>query len=94
MIKLWNKMLNNKLLTFSIVFALATVIFAPGCAIKAQITDPNNKDKVYLYHGPKDVEMSVKTTDVDIKYSGKTKSWLSEMLQYFLLKAPDIQVIK
>ena len=92
MIKLWNKMLNNKLLTFSIVFALATVIFAPGCSIKARIIDPDKQ--VYLYHGPKDANMTVKKGDMEITYAGKGEGWWAGMLKYLLLKAPDIQVIK
>ncbi|KKM89040.1 hypothetical protein LCGC14_1252600, partial [marine sediment metagenome] len=41
--KLWEKIMNNKLLTLSILFFLATVIFAPGCATVATLTSPTKQ---------------------------------------------------
>ncbi len=71
---------------------IVIAIFSQGCAIKARIIDPN--EKVYLYHGPKDVDYMVKKGDLEIKFSGKNESFWAGILKFLLLKAPDVNVIK
>ncbi|KKL80638.1 hypothetical protein LCGC14_2002750 [marine sediment metagenome] len=75
-----------------LISAIIWAFLIGGCAVTTKITDPN--DQVYTYHGPKDVDYSVKKGDMEIKYSGKTEGFWSGMLRFLLLKAPDINVVK
>ena len=79
--KLWEKIMNNKLLTLSILFFLATVIFAPGCATVATLTSPTKQ--TWTYKGPKKVTMSWKKGDEEVKYSGLGQPWWKGLLGIF-----------
>ena len=80
--KLWNKIMNNKLLTLSILFFLGTVIFAQGCAPTiATIHLPDGK--IAKYVGPKKVSMSLKENGREVKYSGLSEPWWASILAIF-----------
>ena len=76
-----------------IVSLFITAFLFSGCAsittIKAKIKAPDRKE--YVYQGPKDVDMSIKKGDVEVKYSGKKEGFWSSMLKYLLMK-PNIEV--
>ncbi len=79
--KLWNKIMNNKLLVLSLLIALATVIFAQGCGTVATIKLPNGE--FAIYEGPKKAEMWLKEKDREVKYSGKSAPWWAPILAIF-----------
>ncbi len=79
--KLWDTIMNNKLLTLSLLILLATVIFAQGCASVSTLTSPDNK--VWTYEGPKKVTMSWKKGDEEVKYSGLGQPWWKGLLGIF-----------
>ncbi len=80
--KLWEKIMNNKLLVLSILFFLATVIFMQGCATVATLTSPTKQ--TWTYKGPKKVEFSWKTKDgEEVKYSGLSSPWWKGLLGIF-----------
>lgn len=69
-----------------------TILLLSGCGTVAEITDPLGK--VYTYKGPKDVDMSIKQGDIEIKYSGKTSPWWHSMLPFIFKSVPDVTVVK
>lgn len=71
-------------------------LLVAGCggllATKAHITGPDKK--VYKYEGPKNIDMSMETDGVKIKYSGKTPPWWHGLLPILIGKTPNVTVVK
>ncbi len=74
------------------ILVIAIALLISSCSTVATIT--NHQGRVSTYRGPKDVDMSVKRGDVEIKYSGKSEGWFSRMMQYLLVTTPTIAIAK
>ncbi len=74
------------------ILIIVLLMFLASCSIKATITDPQNL--VYVYEGPKDVEMAIKQGDTEITYSGKSEGFWAGMFKYLMSTAPTVLVTK
>ena len=81
--KLWDRIMNNKLLTLSILFFFGTVIFAQGCAsnIKATIHLPNGE--IATFYGPQKSKMLLEENGRKVEYSGLSDPWWKGLLGIF-----------
>jgi hypothetical protein len=89
----WNVIIARLCWIIGCIILLGIILGWWGCTsitnIKATITDPNNQ--VYVYEGPKDIDMTIEREKAKVMYSGKKEGFWEGLLKYLLMK-PDIEI--